>query len=562
MFVSFNTLTHNTQYISTNHTLTNHTLKHSNIMVKKKGKSKRTTLKDKYKMQRRVVETHRKSRKQAKRDAKAGIVRHDKKKKDPGIPNSWPFKQDLLRDIARANERAEENLAERKKAARSNNAAVPMTMEELAGRAAQSQAAFAAKQTESGGDGTTPTTPTTTSSSLGQSSRRAYLRECRKVLDRADVILQVLDARDPLGTRVGRSVEDAILSRSDRRMVLVLNKVDLVPKTAVAGWLTWLRRSHPTVAVRAGLSESFGGRAKGDRALLRSTDAIGMEGLLGLLKNYARCGGSSNKRKSKTCITVGVVGYPNVGKSSIVNSLKRARAVGVSARPGFTTCTQEVVLDKNVRLLDAPGVVFDDSDSDHHCLLRNCVDVDTVEDPLPTVEALLSRCTKESLMMTYAIPAFGSADMFLAMVAKKLGKLRKGGVPDKVMAARQVLRDWNGGKIAYYTPVPTTDETMDTTATEEMNTNPVILKEFGAEFDVQLMESLSGDKRDELDFVQLIPSTAPKHGNDTARMLTDDDDDMEDENVDGSDKHENNEEGMVDNAAMKDAEDYDFGDTE
>ena len=51
-------------------------------MVKKKGKSKRITLKDKYKVQRRVVESHRKTRKQAKRDAKAGIVHHDKKK-DP-----------------------------------------------------------------------------------------------------------------------------------------------------------------------------------------------------------------------------------------------------------------------------------------------------------------------------------------------------------------------------------------------------------------------------------------------------------------------------------------------
>jgi len=299
--------------------------------------------------------------------------------------------------------------------------------------------------------------------------------------------------------------------------------------------------------------------------MLRGTDAVGMESLLGLLKNYARCG----SKKAKTCITVGVVGYPNVGKSSIVNSLKRSRAVGVSARPGFTTCTQEVVLDKNVRLLDAPGVVFDDSGSsggDHYCLLRNCVDVDAVEDPLPTVQALLSRCTRESLMMTYAIPAFGTADMFLAMVAKKLGKLRKGGVPDKVMAARQVLRDWNGGKIAYYTPVPTTEEEdMDTTDTTE-GTNPVILKEFGAEFDVQLMESLGGDKRDELDFVQLIPMKKPKPGDDTVRMLTgdnDNDDEMEVDNVDGvSNKHENNQGDIVDNNDMKDAEDYNFGDEE
>eukprot|EP00555_Chaetoceros_dichaeta_P013747 CAMPEP_0198263654 /NCGR_PEP_ID=MMETSP1447-20131203/13097_1 /TAXON_ID=420782 /ORGANISM="Chaetoceros dichaeta, Strain CCMP1751" /LENGTH=97 /DNA_ID=CAMNT_0043952343 /DNA_START=70 /DNA_END=359 /DNA_ORIENTATION=- len=77
-------------------------------MVKKKGKSKRITLKDKYKVERRVTEAHRKSRKKAKRDTKAGIKRFDHKtRKDPGIPNSWPFKKELLNEIAQARDLAE-----------------------------------------------------------------------------------------------------------------------------------------------------------------------------------------------------------------------------------------------------------------------------------------------------------------------------------------------------------------------------------------------------------------------------------------------------------------------
>ena len=74
-------------------------------MVKKKGKSKRVSLQDKYRVKRRVAETHRKHKKQLKRDSKNGIVRPNLKKRDPGIPNSWPFKQDLLKDIQRARER-------------------------------------------------------------------------------------------------------------------------------------------------------------------------------------------------------------------------------------------------------------------------------------------------------------------------------------------------------------------------------------------------------------------------------------------------------------------------
>ena len=74
-------------------------------MVKKKSRSNRTTLKDKYKIQRWVAETHHKRKKQAKRNIKNIVVCPNQQKRDPGIPNLWPFKQDLLKDIARAPER-------------------------------------------------------------------------------------------------------------------------------------------------------------------------------------------------------------------------------------------------------------------------------------------------------------------------------------------------------------------------------------------------------------------------------------------------------------------------
>ncbi len=68
---------------------------------------------------------------------------------------------------------------------------------------------------------------------------------------------------------------------------------------------------------------------------------------------------------------------------------------------GFTKAIQEVHLDSNIQLLDCPGIVFDDSESDaHHVLLKNCVNVDNLEDPAPAVAALLQRydhggCVKE-----------------------------------------------------------------------------------------------------------------------------------------------------------------------
>lgn len=64
--------------------------------------------------------------------------------------------------------------------------------------------------------------------------------------------------------------------------------------------------------------------------LTSSSKAIGADKLLELIKNYSKNEGV------KSSVTVGVIGYPNVGKSSVINSLKRSRACAVSSTPGFT----------------------------------------------------------------------------------------------------------------------------------------------------------------------------------------------------------------------------------
>lgn len=97
--------------------------------------------------------------------------------------------------------------------------------------------------------------------------------------------------------------------------------------------------------------------------------------MIQLLKNYCRSMGV------KTGITVGIIGYPNVGKSSVINSLKRTRAVQVGATPGLTKSMQEVHLDKLVKLLDCPGIVFN-TGSGVDAVLRNAVKIEQLEDPL------------------------------------------------------------------------------------------------------------------------------------------------------------------------------------
>lgn len=144
--------------------------------------------------------------------------------------------------------------------------------------------------------------------SLGQNSRRAYLRELRKVVESADVILLVLDARDPNGTR-STAIEEMVLSNSRKKLVYVLNKADLVPKDVLTGWLSYLRKLNPTIPFKCNTQNQstnlgrVGGKVskQNDSALLTS-QAVGAEELINLLKNYCRIG------DTKSIISVGITG--------------------------------------------------------------------------------------------------------------------------------------------------------------------------------------------------------------------------------------------------------------
>lgn len=67
----------------------------------------------------------------------------------------------------------------------------------------------------------------------------------------------------------------------------------------------------------------------------------------------------AGEQKVKQSLTIGLIGHPNVGKSSLINTLKRSKACAVAPTPGWTKEVQEVVLEKGVRVLDCPGVVVE-----------------------------------------------------------------------------------------------------------------------------------------------------------------------------------------------------------
>ncbi|EAA64786.1 hypothetical protein AN1666.2 [Aspergillus nidulans FGSC A4] len=224
----------------------------------------------------------------------------------------------------------------------------------------------------------------------GQSKR--IWNELYKVIDSSDVVIHVIDARDPEGTRC-RGIEKYIREEAPHKhLIFVLNKCDLVPTGVAAAW-----------------------------------------------------------------ISVGLIGYPNTGKSSIINTLRKKKVCTVAPIPGETKVWQYVTLMKRIYLIDCPGVVPpSQTDTPEDILLRGVVRVENVENPEQYIPAILKRVQPKHLERTYGIKETSDAIEFLSILARKGGRLLRGGEPDLDGVAKMVINDFLRGKIPWFTPPPFT----------------------------------------------------------------------------------------------------------
>ncbi|KAF7457928.1 Nucleolar GTP-binding protein 2 [Cryptosporidium felis] len=273
---------------------------------------------------------------------------------------------------------------------------------------------------------------------LKKGTSRRIWQELYKVIDSSDIIIHVLDSRDPEGTRC-RYIENYITNECKQKYILfVLNKVDLIPKWVINKWISFYGNLRPTIAFHSSITNSFGKRT-----------------LFHVLRQYA------SLMSDKKHISVGFIGYPNVGKSSIINTLRGSKVCKVAPIAGETKIWQYIHLTHRIYLIDCPGIVPPENATSYNVVLRGAVRPEKLSDPCIYIKKLLSIVKEKHIREKYNLKSsdcWNNPDEFLALVGKRLGKIVRGGEIDLITTAKIVLNDWIVGRIPYFVPPPASSD--------------------------------------------------------------------------------------------------------
>jgi len=232
----------------------------------------------------------------------------------------------------------------------------------------------------------------------------------KKIVKDADIVLEVLDARFPNITRIAR-----LEKMAKEKLILVINKVDLVSKKTFDKIKTEFKNSK--------------------YVLVSSKNSKNIWELVKLIKNKGK---------------VAVIGYPNTGKSTLINKLSSGGKAPTSSESGFTKGKQLIAGKKGIILMDTPGIVpFEDRDEVRLGLVSG-ISPSKLEDPDLVANKLIYIFKKNNpseFEKYYGVDMSLDSYSILLEIGKKRHMLLKKGEIDERRAAVSVLEDWHNGKI-------------------------------------------------------------------------------------------------------------------
>lgn len=247
----------------------------------------------------------------------------------------------------------------------------------------------------------------------------------KKVIDNSDIILEILDARFIQDTR-NKEVENEIIKQK-KRLIFVINKSDLVKvkKEKLEGIYPYVLAS-----------------AKSRKGIKDLRNRIKMES--------KKIENPLDKNTGK--ISIGIIGYPNTGKSSLINTLKGKRVAGTGSEAGFTKGLQKIRLSENLLLVDSPGVIPKEeySQTENEKIAKSAKlggkSFSQIKEPDIVVSKII-KDHQEALEKHYDIDTQGDAEILIEELGKRKGFLKKGGVVDDDKTARFILKEWQKGEI-------------------------------------------------------------------------------------------------------------------
>lgn len=313
-----------------------------------------------------------------------------------------------------------------------------------------------------------------------------------RVVERSDLVVQIVDARDPL---LFRSVDlERYVKEIDERKqnLLLVNKADLLTRKQRVTWAKYF--------ISRGISFTFYSALRANQLLEleKETSEFDQEKMVQIDDEVTEDEDIDEEVKEKISILsidqleelfltkapsepltepspgkkpilqIGLVGYPNVGKSSTINSLVGAKKVSVSSTPGKTKHFQTIMLSDSVMLCDCPGLVFPNFAYNKGELVCNGVlPIDQLRDYVGPSNLVAQRIPKYYLEAIYGIHiqtrtkeeggdgVTPTGQELLVAYARARGYMTQGfGSADESRASRYILKDYVNGKLLYISPPP------------------------------------------------------------------------------------------------------------
>ncbi|XP_064460567.1 large subunit GTPase 1 homolog [Ornithodoros turicata] len=342
-----------------------------------------------------------------------------------------------------------------------------------------------------------------------------FWRQLWRVVERSDVVVQIVDARNPLLFYCEDLVRYVAEVGPHKKSMVLLNKCDLLTGEQRKAWAEYLTSIGIHAVFFSALLESEEAKegsleaddemgSTDDECSDESSDESSYESLPESL--YETCDEScpSPARNTplhtkdagegplkNTChlhtkeellqlfktvhtgpkvkegmTVIGLVGYPNVGKSSTINALLQSKKVSVSTTPGKTKHFQTLHLDEELCLCDCPGLVFPNFVSNKaEMIVNGILPIDRMTDHVPPINIVASLIPRHILECTYGImlpPPHETenpdrppnSEELLNAYGYMRGYMTPSGVPDNPRSSRYILKDFVNGKLVFCTAPP------------------------------------------------------------------------------------------------------------